>query len=280
MNAADRTLAVPVLRGIRWEDSPVFASLRVSGTDLALCIFSNGNATIPSTGGPVVESIDDGSNPGVGPRYLHAARVAHERGDSFLLLLDHDFCAPPGWWASYESAVASHPQSSCWAPRLWKGPVRLSPFALRNGRPRQKAPLPEGLLDARTHVALNCGLLIRVEAVLMAGDELVRAPLDFSDFALFHRLGRSGGTIAPVDLDIQHDSSTHDRADISVRLSRFAWFCQGARAYAELDPAHRRPSRTWSLGRAIKLSALYLDLRFLRVWKKHFLDGSPAGEAV
>jgi hypothetical protein len=135
------------------------------------------------------------------------------------------------------------------------------------------------VLEARAHVALNSGLLIRVEAILLAEDELARAPLDFSDFSLFFRLGRAGCTIAPVNLDIQHDSSTHARADVEVRLSRFAWFCQGARAYARLDPAHRLSLLTWSLGRAGKLSAFHLDPRFLSTWKRHFLDGRSAGEA-
>ena len=275
MKAAPRTLAVAVLRGIDWELSPVAKSLAVAGSPLSLFAVSNGKSVLPPKGGAIEETLDDGRNPGVGPRYLQAAKLADERGDSFVLLLDHDFAAPADWWRAYEAAVAANPRATCWAPRLRHRSMSLSPFPVRSGLPRRKAILPAGLLDACGHVALNSGLLIRTEAVLMAARELTEAPLDFSDYALFHRLGRAGGTIAPVDLDLEHDSSTHAFASTESRLSRFGWFCLGARAYSRLDPSHLWPLRRWSMGRAIKLSARHLDRRFLATWKRIFFDGHP-----
>lgn len=273
MSAASRTLAVAVLRGIDWDGSPVARSL--AGTPLSTAVFSNGEATLPAVGGGIEEAIDDGRNPGVGPRYLQAARMADERGDSFLLLLDQDFEAPSGWWSSYEGAVERHPTATCWAPRLVHDGKRLSPFVVERGTPRRAAPIGDGPWDASRLVALNSGLLVRTEAVLSASRELTRAPLDFSDYALFHRMGRAGGLLAPVDLELPHDSSTHSRASAEVRLARFAWFCAGARAYADLDPRHRGPLRRWSFGRALKLSALHLDGRFLSTWRSRFLRPGP-----
>lgn len=275
MTLAARTLGVAVLREVDWKTAPVARSLVVAGAPLSLAAFSNGSAALPPLGPGIEEIVDDGRNPGVGPRYLQAARLADERGDSFLLLLDHDFHATDGWWAAYEKAVAEHPTATCWAPRLWHDKKRLSPFVVERGTPRRTAPIGPGPWDASKHVALNSGLLVRTEAVLMASRELTRAPLDFSDYALFHRMGRSGGTLAPVDLDLDHDSSTHSRTSVERRLSRFAWFCTGARAYAELDPAHRWPLRRWSLGRAIKLAVLHRDRRFLSTWKHRFLAETP-----
>lgn len=276
MNARSRTLAVAVLRGIDWPDSPVAASLSRAGSPLSAAVYSNGNARLPAPGGSIETVCDDGRNPGVGPRYLQAARLADERGDSFLLLLDHDFQAPEGWWNAYEAAVAKHPQATCWAPRLMHAGRRLSPFVVERGTPRRDRLVPAGLLDAAGHVALNSGLLIRTEAVLMASRELTVAPLDFSDYAMFHRLWRSGGSIAPVELELVHDSSTHRATSLESRLARFAWFCHGARAFADLDPSHKWPLRRWSLGRAVKLSLLGRDRRFLSVWKTHFVDAIPA----
>jgi hypothetical protein len=275
VTAASRTLAVAVLRGVDWKASPVARSLGVAGTPLSAIAFSNGSATLPPVGDGIEEVVDDGRNPGVGPRYLQAARMADERGDSFLLLLDHDFQAPPGWWARYEQAVADHMTATCWAPLLLHGKKRLSPFVVERGTPRRTAPLGPGPWNASGLVALNSGLLVRTESVLMASRELTRAPLDFSDYALFHRLGRAGGTVAPVDLELDHDSSTHSRTSAESRLQRFSWFCVGARAYADLDPAHRWPLRRWSFGRAIKLATLHRDRRFLSTWKSHFRDGAP-----
>jgi len=276
VNAFSRTLAVAVLRGIDWNDSPVAASLSRAGSLLPVAVFSNGNARLPVQGGSIESVRDDGRNPGVGPRYLQAARLADERGDSFLLLLDHDFQAPDGWWDAYETAVEMNPQATCWAPRLVHDGKRLSPFVVERGTPRRGRPIGPGPWDATGIVALNSGLLIRTEAVLMASRELTVAPLDFSDYAMFHRLGRSGRSIAPVDLELAHDSSTHRASSAESRLARFDWFCQGARAFAELDPSHKWPLRRWSLGRAVKLSLLGRDRRFLSVWKSHFVDAIPA----
>ena len=279
MTTASRTLAVAVLRGIDWNDSPVSRSLASAGTTLASVLYSNGSATLPQPGGGIEEIVDDGRNPGVGPRYLQAARIAGERGDSFLLLLDQDFHAPDGWWTAYEKAVAEHPTATCWAPLLVLSKNRLSPFVVECGTPRRGLPIGKGPWNASGHVALNSGLLIRTEAILMAARELTRAPLDFSDYALFHRMGRAGGSIAPVELELPHDSSTHSHAPLEGRLTRFAWFCAGARAYADLDPRHLWPLRRWSLGRAAKLSVLHTDRRFLSTWKRHFQDGIPMGAA-
>lgn len=275
MNLSSRTLAVAVLRGVDWNDAPVAKSLASSGSTIPVAVYSNGNCALPPIGGNVEAALDDGRNPGVGPRYLQAARLADERGDSFLLLLDHDFTAPDGWWTAYEAAVSAHPLATCWAPRLVHDGKRLSPFVVKCGTPRRGAPIGSGPWDTTGIVALNSGLLVRVDAVLSAARELTRAPLDFSDYALFHRLGRAGSTLAAVDLELSHDSSTHTRAPIEGRLARFAWFCIGARAYAELDPVHSWPLRRWSLGRALKLSALHMDRRFLSTWTRHFAKGIP-----
>lgn len=273
MNARSRTLAAAVLRGIDWTDSPVAASLARAGSPLSVAVYSNGNARLPAPGGSIEAVCDDGRNPGVGPRYLQTARLADERGDSFLLLLDHDFQAPDGWWNAYEEAVAKFPQATCWAPRLVHDGKRLSPFVVERGTPRRGRPIGTGPWDAAGIVALNSGLLIRTEAVFMASRELTVAPLDFSDYAMFHRLGRSGRSIAPVELELAHDLANLRHAEVGSRLARFSWFCAGARAYAELDPINRLPLCRWSLGRALKLSTLHLDGRFLLMWKRHFFDG-------
>ena len=275
MNAASRTLAVAVLRGIDWRDSPVARSLSRAGTPLPVAVFSNGGASLPETGDGIEEAVDDGRNPGVGPRYLQAARQADERGDSFLLLLDHDFDAPPRWWEAYERAVAEHPAATCWAPRLMHGKKRLSPFRVERGTPRRTAPIGPGPWEAAGLVALNSGLLVRTEALLSATRELSLAPLDFSDYALFHRLGRGGGILAPVDLELVHDLANLRPAEITSRLARFAWFCMGARGYADLDPRHAGPLRRWSFGRALKLSLRHRDGRFLLYWKRHFAGRLP-----
>jgi len=267
---ADQTLVVSVLHGMDWEASPARASVQAAGDRLFTLVWSNGKAALPEKSA-LVDPREDGRNPGVGPRYLWAANLAAERGDRFLLLLDQDFQAPSDWWSAYEQAVAAEPLLACWAPEIRSEGVRLSPFAVRRGRPRRGQPLPAGPLEAASHAAINSGLLIRVEALLSASRELTAMPLDFSDYGLFHRLGRSNARIGRVDLSLEHSLSSREPASTERRLERFSWFCRGARAWAMLDPSHRWPVRRWSLGRALLLCLCSgLDVRFLSAWNVHF----------
>lgn len=267
---ARRILVVAVLHGSRWEElslGPALAPLKEACT----LLYDNGNSTLPDFP-PPWRLMRDGRNPGVGPRYVEAARVAKECGLEFLLLVDQDFSPPPDWWPCYEAALRDHPHAQAWAPRLRSGEIALSPFRLRRGRPA--GPSPSGMLEAGRHVALNSGLLVRTDSVLEAADALALCPLDFSDFALCWRLGASDGRIAPVDLVLEHSSSTHEPARTGARLGRFAWFCHGARGWARLS---RRPFSVafWVAGRAAKLALSERDPAFLRSCLRHFLLGAP-----
>lgn len=267
---ARRTLVVAVLHRSRWEDLALEPALAPLIGACAL-LFDNGGAEMPDFA-PPWRRMRDGRNPGVGPRYLEAARVAKECGLEFLLLLDQDFSPPEGWWPRYEDAVAQAPQAQAWAPRLECGGIPLSPFRLRSGRPA--GPAPEGLLASGRHVALNSGLLVRTDSVLQAAAALEACPLDFSDFALSWSLGRTGSRIAPVALTLEHSSSTHARTDNASRRRRFAWFCRGARGWAGLS-GHRISIATWVAGRAFKLALAERDPAFLRLALRHFLRGTP-----
>lgn len=275
MNHSQYTLAVVVLRGVDWERCPARDSLIRSGAELHTVAWSNGEAILPAPS-EFVDPREDGRNPGVGPRYLWAANHAAERGDRFVLLLDQDFQAPADWWNSYSQAVSADPLAACWAPRIHSGGVRLSPFSVRRGLPRRGTPLPEGSLETASFSAINSGLLIRVEALLSAASELTAMPLDFSDYALFHRLARSNARMGRVPLVLEHSLSSLQPAPTQPRLDRFEWFCRGARAWARLDPTHRWPVWRWSLGRALLLfSRSGLDARFLSTWNRRFRQGSP-----
>lgn len=258
-----------------WNTSPVRASLETAPAELSVVVWSNGMAQLPPRS-ETIDPRDDTRNPGVGPRYLAAANLAGERGDRFLLLLDQDFTAPAGWWSAYEQALQTEPLAQCWVPEVRAEGRRLSPFVVRNGRPRQANPLPNGTLPALGHAAINSGLLIRTESLLSAARELTAMPLDFSDYALFHRLARSDARIGRVDISLDHDLSSLQPASTEVRLGRFVWFCRGARAWADLDRSHRGPVFRWSLGRACLLSVRHgFDRRFLAHWYRLFRLGLP-----
>lgn len=265
---ARRILIVAVLHRSRWEDLALGSALAPLKDACAL-LYDNGGAEMPESS-PPWRRMRDGRNPGVGPRYVEAARVAKECGLDYLLLLDQDFAPPQGWWSRYESAVARTPDAQAWAPRLESRGIRLSPFRLRSGRPAGSSP--DGTLEAGRHVALNCGLLVRTDSVLAAATSLEACPLDFSDFALCASMGKSRSRIAPVELVLEHSSSTHVPTDSLSRRRRFAWFCHGARGWAGLS-RHPFSIAFWVIGRAIKLALAERDPAFLRTALRHFLRG-------
>jgi hypothetical protein len=257
---APKVLVTVILRNSRWQDLALDSALCPLRESCAL-LFDNGGAELPGPSLPW-RLVRDGSNPGVGPRYAQAALVAKECGLPFLLLLDQDFAPPQGWWAAYEAAVRRCPGATAWAPRLLTDSVQLSPFRVRRGLPC--GPSPAGKqLPALSHVALNSGLLVRTDSVLAAAGFLELCPLDFSDFALCRSMGLAGGSIAPVDLDLVHSSSTHEPATAQDRLRRFCWFAHGARGWRRILSNHRLRIGTWVLGRALRLSVRHRDPRFL-----------------
>lgn len=273
MRLSDQTLVVAVTYRAAWRDCPVAASLERAGAPLATLLARNG--TLPDESPPPVEILrGDGTNPGVGPRYLEAAREAAERGDAWMLLLDADFEAPDGWWSRYEAAVSSQPGCEAYAPEWRAGKRRISPFVQRRGIPRPATPLASAELPARGHVAINSGLLVRTECVLGAWRGLQDAPLDFSDYLLSDHLARREARFGRIELDLEHDLSSLRPASSLQRLERFDWFCRGARTWADSAPERRVPVRLWALSRALKLAFRGTGLASMMTWKRH-LTGPP-----
>ena len=271
----DAVLVVTVLRGLPLSDAPVRASLEQAPT-LAVRLYDNGGGHVSGFLPPSWCLIRDRRNPGVGPRYLDAARQAISEGRSYLLLLDQDFHADADWWRRYEEAVARSPEAVAWAPRLRSGIVQCSPMRLRHGCPR--GPACEGNVPAHGHLALNSGLLVRAEEVVAAEAALLACPLDFSDYALCWSMGRRGGEIAPVALELGHELSSHRPASPRERLARFQWFAYGARGWALLDPEHRPAVMVWAVGRGIKLALACRKAGFLvALWERFLRGRSPVG---
>lgn len=275
MSLSQQTLVVLILRGMRLDQTPAFASLLRADEALAVQCFDNGQVQWSELTSHW-RMVSDGANPGVGPRYLEAAHIAKECGFPFLLLLDQDFQAPEGWWAAYWEAVKNHPSASAWAPTL-DGPGRqLSPFCLDGARPGD-APTTDSLLSLKRHVALNSGLLVRTDPVLTADASLRICPLDFSDFALCHAMGLRDGWLAPVSLRLEHSSSTHLESSQASRLARFRWFAYGAKGWSRLRPEHRLSIAHWVLGRGLQLAFQYRSMGFLACVWRNFLRGDPPG---
>jgi len=267
---ADQVLVVVPLCRSRWSELALEEALAAL-VGSCILFFDNGEVEAPAFALPW-RLIQDGTNPGVGPRYAQAARVAKECGLPYLLLLDQDFAPPSEWWQAFETSVQTHPRSQAWAPRLVCDDIPLSPFRLHRGRPAGASPSGEILL-AGEHVVLNSGLLIRTDALLPAADALALCPLDFSDFALSWELGKQGGCIAPIALTLEHFSSTHARTSRASRLARFAWFAHGARGWRQVSSAPWWRLAGWVGGRAVKLAWQNRDVHFLQIAWTHFVLG-------
>jgi hypothetical protein len=268
----DSVLVVLVLRDASLRDVPARTSLEAAPRGIAVRLYDNGGGRIPGFLPPSWCLVRDHRNPGVAPRYLDAAAAALSEGRDFLLLLDQDFCAEKGWWECYEAAVSSFPEAQAWGPQLRCAGRKLSPMRLRRGLPRFPA---EGVVPAANHLLLNSGLLVRAAAVQRAADALALCPLDFSDYALCWSMGRAGGYMAPVPLELEHSLSTFAAAAWEARLARYRWFAYGARGWGRLNPRGRLRIGRWALGRAVKLAFACRTLRFLKAFWDHYVLGRP-----
>ena len=229
-----RALAVVVLYGKPAETSKTLAGLARAFAEepglaqqLDIVLWDNSNEAAEVSLPFAFTYQHSGTNEGVSGAYNGAARLARERGEEWLLLLDDDTSVTAGFLrhmlreaeqVNAESRVAAvvlflYAGSFCMSPRLWR-------FARHVPLPRPAAPYTE----TRAIFAANSGALLRVSALKSIGGYSPRFWLAFSDIEVFHRLHRHGFAVRIAShLALEHDMAMLDY-DRRMTPARFATF--------------------------------------------------------
>jgi GT2 family glycosyltransferase len=281
----DDTLAVMVLyqKGVDESETLLSLSQSLRGRPEKIDILVYDNSPAPQWrddgkpwDGLSVRYINDPSNPGVSRAYNAGFELARKLHKKWLLLLDQDTRFPDRALDRYAMAAERHgedlpllaPMLVCdgrvYSPCLQVLQVNLP---LRAAQPRK--------LSTRWRSVLGSGMCIRLDVYDKIGGFDERIPLDFADHDFFRRYRRHFQTFLLIDVVCQHGFSGRETSDIDTSLTRFGYYCEGARnsirnfADLLLLPA-------LALVRATRLSLRFGSVRFLRLLFRILCLNSPS----
>lgn len=173
-------------------EKPVRAARRLAAQVGAVHVIDNGSgepsrvllASLEAEGTVTVSWL--GENRGIGAALNVGARVALERGFTWLLTMDQDSLVDEGMIDAYVEALRSDPGLVCLTPRVaWNG-----------------VPAAEGGGDVE--YAITSGNLVRLDALEQVGLYDEAFFIDCVDFEISLRLRRAGHRIHRVGAAIMH----------------------------------------------------------------------------
>jgi rhamnosyltransferase len=280
-----QTLFILVLYRTSLEDSKSFITLTKSvetlGLQVDLLIYDNSpEATYPDIlqkPNWVIHYIHDKSNPGVSKAYNKGFHLGKQLGKKWLLLLDQDTEFQPDALMKYHEAVASYQNSVLFAPLLVAKTADgenflLSPcryrfrrgFALKNVQ-----AMSPGEHSLQHMSLLNSGIFIDLAKFETIGGYDERIKLDFSDFKFINKYKKLRRDFILVETKCLHGFSNIED-DLEKSLSRFCYYCDGARNFAENIPDNIILFFVVFM-RCLVLTVRFKSYRFIRIFGKFFL---------
>jgi len=241
------------------------SELSTLGRKATVLIYDNGPVPqeIPPSGVLDIHYNSNPTNAGVSAAYNHGSHLAIKMGMNWMFLLDQDTKLPPGALMKYSAATAEHPTQLVFAPVVWDQRGIVSPFKFR-GATGVRISSPGEVLTLKKYRAINSGLLVSTALFEEVGGYDESIPLDFSDIAFLEKVSKVNDPLSIVGVKLQHHLSDAQPMSAQESLERFEKYCQGARMMQRrLGNAHAFWLRCFL--RAIKLSLLHFDFRFLAV---------------
>lgn len=260
----DELLVVIVLYRMKPAESAAYTSVRTALNNysaLAEIFIYDNSPTSAAVNRDSVTYYHDPSNSGVSKAYNHASIHAQANGKAWLLFLDQDTSVTLDFFRSLAKAIAVHPESVAFVPRMMDEKGMLSPFRFSHGRGKRVSSIAE-TLSLEQYRFINSGLFIRFSAFVGAGGYNPQIPLDFSDIEFGCRLKKVTDHFRIIDVPLRHGfSGNDDNAEAS--LKRFRFFCLGAAVMGK-ESNHFFLYMMHTFVRACHLSFRHKDVRFLR----------------
>ncbi|MGD0488026.1 MAG: glycosyltransferase [Syntrophorhabdales bacterium] len=271
-------LAILVLYKQKLDQSKTFLSLFGSLSRIEdIFLFVYDNSPIPmhdlaefASYSTTIQYLSDKSNPGVSKAYNTGARLAQSLKKQYILLLDQDTVFPKDAISGYVEAIKAHEDCALFAPVLECDGQIFSPcwhgfniyLPLRNVLP--------GRVSTKNRSLLNSGMCIRLDAFDKAGGFDEKIPLDFADHDFMKRYRTHFDSFFLLDMACEHGFSDKENLDAGKALTRFGYYCQGAR-HSIKGVADAFSLAPVSFLRAARLSARFRTLRFFRLLFRTFL---------
>lgn len=165
--------------------------------------------------------VHDASNSGLSKAYNLAAKKAHEKEFTHLLILDQDTCFVPGAWEKY---AEQWEQDNICAPfvRTKQGMI-LSPVNISGIRKHIVRNIVPGDYSLYDYAVINSGCLIPISLFEKSGGYSERVSLDFSDFQFQIRARKVNPSFRLIDTCAIQDFSNEcrDAEKLQKRYERY-----------------------------------------------------------
>lgn len=213
----------------------------------------------------------DASNGGLGIAYNKGAIIAEETNKKWLLILDQDTNFPKDVLHAYYKAITLNSDIDIFAPTLFAEDMKLiSPSKYLFKRGSLLSFIPSGVTSLKNITPINSGILISLTLFNLVGGYNEKIRLDFSDHAFMDRVRKKRNFFFVINCKILHNLSSYSVNTIDEEISRFIFFCEGAKASGE-ESKSKLNYFIITMLRSIKLSYLFKNTVFLSILYKRWL---------
>ncbi|PLR83141.1 hypothetical protein CVD25_16590 [Bacillus canaveralius] len=161
-----------------------------------------------------ISYIHDPRNAGIAAAYNYAWSVAKERGNEWLLLLDHDTEITNEYVDHIMNLQETESVVAAVVPKIKYDNKMISPVYSNTLRPLLSDKPSEGIQN-QPIMAINSGSLLRVSFLNEIGGFNNDFPLDYLDHWLFYEIYAKGHKVRVLDVSLEHDLSVMDYSNVS-----------------------------------------------------------------
>ncbi len=277
-------IVILVLYKCKLEESISFVSLskilKYYELKLDLVIYDNSPNTIPTKNEKNIQKywniyyVHDETNPGVSKAYNSGFKTAEKLGKKWIFLLDQDTTFQLDSLLKYCEAITLHKDIGLFAPvLLTKKQSIWSPcfYYLKKGHNFHKID-KYGLQSIKNKSLLNSGLIISTSVYKRVGGYQETIPLDFSDHKFIDNYRKYYDNFVLVNTKCIHGISSEIKENSENALSRFTYYCQGARNSIETTTDAILFLVNTFL-RMVKLTIKFRNYQFFIIFYQKFLIG-------
>lgn len=215
------------------------------------------------------------NNPGVSTAYNFGFKYAINVGKSIVLILDQDTDFNFDILSRYFDKYKEYGDDYIYAPVICDEQKTkiYSPSMLNNFIGKT---MPYNKLESVSKVSLqnksliNSGLLIPVSLFARIGGYNENIRLDFSDIYFIEKYKDINEYIILVNSEFSHQLSGDEGFNYNMEISRFRFYCNGAR---ELSRSINKSTLLSVTRRMLRLSFKYVSLSPMIVFVKYYLLG-------
>lgn len=219
--------------------------------------------------------IHDPSNPGVSKAYNHGIALAKQLDIKKVLILDQDTKFDKTVLGLYEKLYAKYGDDYIYAPIIAGNDKIYSPYdelICRNKFQMNESFVYSELYSLKNRAVINSGLMIPVSLAEQLGGFDENIKLDFSDSYFIEKYKCINEFIILVNISMEHSLSGDEGINKQKELSRFRYYCSGAKYFYKETKNKPRLLRMLFF-RTFKLIIKYRSLLPIKIAIKCFKDG-------